>query len=328
MKTIVSVDPFRCRMWELHDRLEHDIDENSCRSEIESFRRHGQLVPVLGRPLQGDPDFEVELIYGARRLFVSRHLNQPLRVEMRQVSNAEGIIAMDIENRHRRDISPYERGRSYLRWLRGGCFKSQDDIARALGVSASQVSRLLKLAQLPTVVIAAFRSPVDIYERWAFDLAAALEDPQRRAPTLARARAISALSSRPPGREIYRQLLAASLPGRKTRMRPHDDVIRCRDDRPLFRVRHHSNTVALMLPVERVSAQVLTLICAAVAGVLQETEPKKFDPSTSRVEIVRAQGDSHGQPGDLPGRQEPAESASMKAASAEFRRSLARAGQS
>jgi ParB-like chromosome segregation protein Spo0J len=67
-------------------------------------------VPALGRPLHGDLEFDVEIIYGARRLFVARHLNMPLQVELREMSDREALVAMDIENRLRTDISPYERG--------------------------------------------------------------------------------------------------------------------------------------------------------------------------------------------------------------------------
>src|ERR1051325_11559924 len=42
---IVRVNPFRCRMWPLLDRLGDYITEQSCRAEIESFARYGQLVP-------------------------------------------------------------------------------------------------------------------------------------------------------------------------------------------------------------------------------------------------------------------------------------------
>src|SRR5579862_9529454 len=123
--TIVLISPFRCRMWALHDRLESDITEESCKAEIGSFQRHGQLVPVLGRRLRNDAHHDVELIYGARRLFVARHLNMRLRVELRSLDDRAAIVAMDIENRQRTDISPYERGLSYARWLSQRHFPSQ-----------------------------------------------------------------------------------------------------------------------------------------------------------------------------------------------------------
>lgn len=59
MRQIVSVNPFRCRMWDLHDRLEQHLTDESCKKEIESFKRHGQLVPVLGRRLLNDKEHDM-----------------------------------------------------------------------------------------------------------------------------------------------------------------------------------------------------------------------------------------------------------------------------
>ena len=268
MGSITSIDPFRCRMWDQHDRLEQCIDERNCRGEIDSISKHGQLIPALGRPLRDGRDYAVELIYGARRLFIAQHLKRPLLVEVREMSDAEAIIAMDIENRHRMDISPYERGRSYLKWLRGGFFKSQDELARSLHISSSQVSRLIKLAMLPTVIMAAFKSPADICEIWALELAAALTDTDRHRTICAKARSIAAAATRPSAREIYRQLLAAAAPGRKVKTKPRDEVVTDRNNRPLFRIRHHSSTVALILPIDRISASTLEDVRSLVRELL------------------------------------------------------------
>src|SRR5689334_1689624 len=120
--SIISVNPFRCRVWSLHSRADECLTEESCKTEIESFEKHGQLVPVLGRRIRDNSNYDIELIYGARRLFVACYLNQPLRVDVRTISDRDGIIAMDLENRLRKDISAYERGASYARWLRDGHF--------------------------------------------------------------------------------------------------------------------------------------------------------------------------------------------------------------
>jgi ParB family transcriptional regulator, chromosome partitioning protein len=277
MQSIASVDPFRCRMWDLHDRLEHHIDEVTCKAEIESFLKHGQLIPALGRTLRGDPLHDVELFYGSRRLFVARHLNRPLLVELRDFDDVQGIIAMHIENRHRLDISPYERGLSYLRWMRSGYFKSQDEIAHALKVSPSQVSRLLKLAKFPSVVIAAFPSPMDICETWALDLATALDDPERRKRICDRARVIATMQTRPSARAIYRQLLMAPLPGPKVKTPRHDEVVCGNNGKPLFRIRHQSNAVSLLIPISKVSAVSLTRLCTAVSQVLQQEISQRTD---------------------------------------------------
>jgi ParB family chromosome partitioning protein len=255
-------------MWDLHDRFETSVSEETCRSEIESFSRQGQLVPVLGRTLRGNPDHDIELICGARRLFVARHLRQDLIVELREMSDRDALIAMDTENRERQDISPYERGMSYARWLRSGHFGSQDDIARALKVSPAQVSRLLKLARLPAVVVDAFPNPLEICESWGLDLIEALDDPARRQSTIQQARTIRNLDPRPKGADVYRQLLAATAKGRRIKTKSHDEVVKDGRGRPLYRIRQLRNSVALLLPVERLPAATLASIRQAVTTIL------------------------------------------------------------
>lgn len=282
---IVYVNPFRCRVWALHDRLEEHVTEETCREEIESFLASGQRVPALGRALKGDPDYDVELIYGARRLFVARHINKPLLVELRDMSDREAIIVMDIENRQRADISPYERGLSYSRWLRAGYFSSQEDIARKLNISASQVSRLLKLARLPAVVVEAFRSPVDIREEWGLELVEALSDERTRRATIDSARAVATRSPRLPSSEVFRELLAASASGRKIRPKPHDEVIFDEQGLPLFRVRQQRSAVAILLPLKIVSANSMKAINRAISDVLQSDCKKPISPKVRGVEL-------------------------------------------
>lgn len=277
---IISVNPFRCRMWELHDRLDLHITENTCRTEISSFSAHGQLVPVLGRRLCNDPQHDIELIFGARRLFVARHLNVQLIVEMREINDQEAVIAMDMENRQRRDISPYERGLSFARCLRAGYFQSQDDLAKALRISQSQVSRLLTLARLPSVIVNAFPSPLDIREGWGPRLFATLQDVQRRQATIARARTLVSTSPRPTAVDVYQQLVAASVTGRKVRAKSHDEVVTDADGSPLFRIRVQEKTIALLLPIDQVSVETLNAVRDLVREALQQrgrrsTSPKK-----------------------------------------------------
>ena len=267
-RCVVAVSPFDCRMWEWHDRLENHLTEETCRAEIESFARDGQLIAVLGRPLAGDPQFRFELIYGSRRLFVARHLNQPLLVEVRRMTDREATIAMDIENRQRKDLSPYARGVSYARWLRQGLFRNQEDIARTLRISPSQVSRLLKLAQLPRVVIDAFGNPSEICEGWGLEFAARLENSRERSQLLRTAQQFVACDSRPSAREIYSQLVTACA---KVRTTVREEWHRDEDGTALFRVVHQQRATLVVLPVARVSASILESIRHTVADILAIT---------------------------------------------------------
>jgi ParB family chromosome partitioning protein len=188
------------------------------------------------------------------------------------MSDRQAIVAMDIENRQRTDISPYERGQSYARWLREGYFKSQDDIGRALKISSSQVSRLLTLSRLPSVIVAAFDNSTRICEGWGLNLFTSLADPDRRQRIVHQARAIGSLVPRPPAREVYKQLVAASVSGRKLKMKTRDDVVKDRSGTPLFRIRQQSNSISLVLPLERISAQVMVDLREAVAAILQREQ--------------------------------------------------------
>lgn len=290
---IQSVNPFRCRMWDLHDRLDAHITEESCKAEIESFERHGQMVPALARKLVGDRDHDYELIYGARRLFVARHLNKPLLVEVRAMTDREAIVAMDVENRHRQDISPYERGLSYANWLRSGNFASQEDIARSLRISASQVSRLLKLARLPSVVVDAFGAATDICERWGLEIAEALEDAERRPAIIRTARTLAARNPREEAAKVYRELVHSGKESRKVKGSAHDEVVRDRRGAPLFRVRYQRNTVALVLPMGSLSPTALGRIRQAVCGLLQGSEDFELDTPQVACQPVAMLGGAH-----------------------------------
>jgi ParB family chromosome partitioning protein len=273
-KHIVAVNPFRCRVWSLHDRLEEHITEESCAEEIQSVASHGQLIPALGRPLVGDLEHDVEIICGARRLFVARHINVPLHVELREMSDRNAIVAMDLENRHRKDLSAYERGLSYAHWLRGKYFGSQDDLARALNVSASQVSRLLKLSQLPSVVLSAFPSPMAIRECWGLDLHKAWHDPQLRPLVALRARGLGTATSRTSAKDVYRRLMAPAGTRTARKHGGHDEVVVCPEGTPLFRIRRHRKFIALLLPVDRMSENSLKRIRTAVSEELRQPSEK------------------------------------------------------
>lgn len=283
MEEIQLVDPFDCRMWHLHDRLGDLITEESCGAEINSFLHHGQVVPVLGRKLDRDPNHKIELIYGARRLFVAKHLNVSLKVQIREMSDLDAIIAMDIENRQRMDISAYERGMSYSRWIRSGFFKSQEEIARALKVSRAQVSRLLSFSKIPAVVIQAFSDPAEICEGWGPKLLNILSDPQRRQAVIDTARVVIGRKSRPNDRSVYRELISAASPGRKIKLKAHDEVILDENGAPLFRIQYNTSAIAVQLPLTRMSAQVLEEIRNSIVSIMERSANSSIERGGSTL---------------------------------------------
>jgi ParB family transcriptional regulator, chromosome partitioning protein len=283
MNRVVSVSPFRCRMWSDHDRMEEYLTEATCREEIESFRKQGQLLPALGRSLHDNPDYDVELIFGARRLFVAQHLNVPLQIELRDLSDKQAIMALYTENRCRQDVSPYERGLSYYRWIQSGYFKSQDELARELGISPAQVSRLLKLVKLPAVIVNAFKTPLEICEGWGVELCDLCLDATLRQTIVARARAIARKSPRPGAVEVYETLRLGIGRARRREGRYCDEVVRDSSGSPLFRIKYQRDSVALLFASEKLSARSLR----GMKGLIKEFFQSGSAQAQPPVEIYR-----------------------------------------
>lgn len=264
---IVQIKACRCRMWALHDRLQDHILAESCKEEIKSFRAYGQLIPVLGRPVIGDPKLDAELIYGARRLYVARHLGKPISVDLREISDEEAIIAMDVENRQRSDISPYERGCSFADLIRQGYFRTQGELARALNISESSVSRYLTIARLPSVIVSAFRSPLDIKEDWGLRLSELLLDSDLR-PKLIRVAREAQLVEERRSSDVYRRLISACEKLSGARLRARDEVIFDSSGRAAFRIRQRSAHVAILLPVNKLSEAKLLEVKRAIQTIV------------------------------------------------------------
>ena len=222
------VDPARCRMWHGHNRDYAGLSEERCRDLIDSLKAQGkQEVPALVRRLRDDPDFDFEVISGARRHWsVSwlRSHNYPdfrFLVEIRELTDEEAFRLSDIENRAREDISDFERARDYLRALDAYYGGKQQDMAERINVSTSWLSRYLDLARLPAEVTGAFASPHDLGIKHVTQIKPLLKPEDRRDRVFAEGRRIAEARkrgddvARAPA-DVVRMLAAAAEAPKKT----------------------------------------------------------------------------------------------------------------
>jgi ParB family transcriptional regulator, chromosome partitioning protein len=278
--SIEMVDPAVCHLWELHHRLGEAVDEKSCISLLDSVKLHGQRLPALGRRVKSAEGESIELIYGARRLFVARQLGMGLLVDVRDIDDRAGLIEMDIENRVRTDISAYERGLGYRRWLNSGVFSTQLELAQAVGISEAHVSRLLKYAELPSAVVGAFESASVIREEWAVALARQCRDPEQRQGVLRRARAYAQSGDVKPPERVYAVLMggaagfAASRSGR-------DKVVKDSSGTPVLRVSFRAKTIHLIVGREQVSDSSLDEIVEQLRTALEGRNNRRRGGSRS-----------------------------------------------
>lgn len=112
-EVILAVDPKRCRPWKFHNRTEAWYTRERCQDLIDSIARDGQLEPALVRRIQGEKDYDFELIFGMRRRFACEATGQKLKVRVLEAPDARAAVLMHIENADRQDITPMERAISF-----------------------------------------------------------------------------------------------------------------------------------------------------------------------------------------------------------------------
>ena len=134
----------------------------------------GNIQPIKVRPSKSVPG-EYELVFGHRRHRACLELGLDVLTLIEELDDAELFCQMDRENRARAALSPWEAGTTYARALDDGLFPSARKLAEAASIDLSQLGKALVLAKLPTDVVAAFPSPLDLQYRWATLLSQAIQ---------------------------------------------------------------------------------------------------------------------------------------------------------
>jgi hypothetical protein len=137
---------------------------------------------------------------------------------------------------------------------------------------------------LPSAIVGAFRSESDIRENWGLRLAKVVESEASKAAAMQTARRIACLEERPSPRDTFRKIIAAGSLRRAPDNFHHDKVVKGTDGTPLFRVRQHADSFAVIVPVERVSKTQLAAIEQAIRDILQDgSNVAEFDARRLRA---------------------------------------------
>ena len=181
-----------------------------------TIQTNGQDIPIRVRPVKDAPaPIEYEIVSGHRRhaaclaLDASSNKGFPvLALIDASIRDArELVLKMYRENEDREDLSPYETGMMFRRWLETGVFDSQEAIRLATGQSKQNVSKYVALAHLPDYLLKAFRDPRCISLRWGPQLARAVDT---LGPELLERRAeeLAGRSPAPRPEVVYAELVA------------------------------------------------------------------------------------------------------------------------
>lgn len=223
--TQLLINPARVRLWAGNARIQERLSVESVRDLIDSILAEGgQKVPVVVRHVSGDPDYDYEVIAGTRRHFAISWLRANSYPEMKllaQVADLDDEAAFrlaDVENRARKDVSDIERARNYAAALETHYGGKAARMAERLKLSKGWLSKMLKAAAIPDVVLAAFSDLGELTLNPAYALASALDDKARADAIVAEAEAIASLNAAAtavgspplPGATVLKRLMAAS----------------------------------------------------------------------------------------------------------------------
>jgi ParB family chromosome partitioning protein len=199
------IDPqriVRSRWANRHELSFAGLEFEALKADIES--QSGNVQPIKVRPVPGE-QAKYEIVFGHRRHQACLELKLDVLAIVEDVNDKTLFIEMDRENRQRKDLRPFEVGVMYAKALDQGLFPSARKLAEEVGIDQSQLNKALALARLPSDVIKAFVSPLDLQYRWASDLVGALQkDPDH---VLATARAIQSEEPRSKSGDVYRRLI-------------------------------------------------------------------------------------------------------------------------
>lgn len=242
---------------------------NELKAEIASAGRN--TVPIKVRP-RPDHQGQYEVVYGHRRLRACSDLGIPVAAIVEELSVAELFAEMDRENRQRKDLTPWEQGVMYDKALSRGLFPSQRRMSEELGVPLQSINGVVQLARLPSVVVEAFPSPLELQVRWGAALNAALRE--NSDAVLARAQALASARQQGgglPAKQTLAELLKAAEEGAEASKaaRSPEDIPLVRNGKPVGALRvGPAGQLSLSLKAGSLSAHELERVKAFLTKLL------------------------------------------------------------
>lgn len=126
-----------------------NFSEEALQSLADSIKVHGVLQPLLVRPTSNG---KYEIIAGERRWRAAQIAQvHELPVVSLDFTDKEAAEISLIENLQREDLSPIEEAMGYQRLIEEFTY-TQDDLAKQLSKSRSQIANTLRLLKLPEIV--------------------------------------------------------------------------------------------------------------------------------------------------------------------------------
>ncbi len=173
-ETIVDLDPAIVDVSFVQDRI--DSDEEEFAEMLAAIQDHGQDSPILVRPHPSTPS-RYMVVFGHRRLKAAKLLGRKVRAVVKEMKDAEHVVAQGQENSARANLSFIEKASFAARLVRLHYDDDNALVLKALGIDRATLSKMLSVAALPEKILAAVGAAKGIgRDRW-YELKLLLEKP-------------------------------------------------------------------------------------------------------------------------------------------------------
>ena len=268
-RVVRRVDPDRCRIWVRHNRRYDLLSPESCADLIEGFRQQGgQEFPAVVRRVTDAGPYEYEVISGARRHWTARFLKYEFLIEERDLTDLEAFRLSDIENRHREDLSDYERAVDYLQALNIYFDGSQKQMAMNLERSEGWLSRYLDLARLDPIIVDAVRDVREMTVNQARVIKPLLTG-KTRGTVIEKATELAALPEKPTAADLFRVLTTAAAEPKAVRVSTTLETAATKETGKVFAVVRRHGRGGLIIQVDGNSGAGKEEAVAAVAAMVE-----------------------------------------------------------
>lgn len=268
-RVVRRVNPDRCRIWVRHNRRYDLLSPESCADLIEGFRQQGgQEFPAVVRRVTDGGPYEYEVISGARRHWTARFLKYDFLIEERDLTDLEAFRLSDIENRHREDLSDYERAVDYLQALNLYFDGSQKQMAMNLERSEGWLSRYLDLARLDPIIVDAVRDVREMTVNQARVIKPLLNG-KTRGLVIERATELAALPEKPAAADLFRVLTSAAAEPKAARPNAPLETATTKETGKVFAVARRHGRGGLIIQVDGNSGAGKEEAVAAVTAMME-----------------------------------------------------------
>ncbi len=186
---VIQVDPASVRVSPLNPRADTPHETDGIARLAAELKAVGQINDAHGETAA---DGVVELLAGSRRCAACALAGLPIRIRLHaDLPRAEAIAIAYRDDREAVTPSLWDLAGGWSMLAAGKTFKTDADLAEAVGIDRSTLSRGLAFRKAPAPILDAFTDRRQVSLSQWIDLAPLIEDPDTRARLVERAKLIA-----------------------------------------------------------------------------------------------------------------------------------------